>query len=398
MSNFDHREHLLHIIEKYLGGRASESEVAFLKRYYGHFEKEQDILDVLTPEERGRIGAKIEDAIMMSIAEAPPRVHRTLWRPLAWAATATLAVCAGVYYYYSSDASFATSQQMTSARVDVLPGGNKATLTLADGSRILLDDVKTGEVAEQSGVSVRKTDDGQVIYEANASGGDIRESAQSFNTITTPWGGTYQVILPDGTRVWLNAGSSLKFPTFFSGDERKVELSGEGYFEVARNEQMPFRVRTRRQDIEVLGTVFNINSYDDEPAVTTTLLEGSVRVTSNNEAGLSGGKGLVVVLRPGEQSALSDEGFQVGMVNTDVAVAWKRGVFKFDNSDIRSVMRQISKWYNVEVEFEGEVPEIRLWGEMDRSVNASEALEMLEYFDLEYRIVEQGATKKIIIS
>jgi len=212
----------------------------------------------------------------------------------------------------------------------------------------------------------------------------------SYNTITTPRGGQYQVTLPDGTVVWLNAASSLKYPTAFTGKERIVELTGEGYFEVASNKDMPFKVQAADQTVEVLGTHFNINCYADEPAVKTTLLEGSVKVMHH-------GTHKSMTLKPGEQSTVSRNNFSVAMADTENAVAWKNNLFYFSGSDIPSVMRQISRWYNVTVEFEGAIPDIRLWGKVYRNSNASKVLELLEYFGLKYRIEENNGSKKIII-
>jgi ferric-dicitrate binding protein FerR (iron transport regulator) len=174
------------------------------------------------------------------------------------------------------------------------------------------------------------------------------------------------------------------------GAERKVELSGEAYFEVAKNLQQPFKVQTVNQVVEVLGTHFNINSYADEPSVRTTLLEGAVKVLSNKT-------GDAEILKPGQQSTLSQNTLSVVNVDAEKAVAWKNGLFDFNGSDIQSVMRQFSRWYNVVVEFEGKVPDIKLWGKVYRNENASEALALLGHFNLKYRLEEKGGVEKVII-
>lgn len=401
MQHINQRKEFLNLIEKYLKGEATPGELDFIQRYYESFAREEDVLNTLSASERNLIEKKIETSIMGSVGLSNPSPVRRLWSSLSLAATVLIALSVGLYFYYS-DNHLRQSQENVPLPVDIAPGSNKATLTLADGSQVSLDDVKNGQIAEQSGSKITKTEDGQIIYDVSAppdSRTEGKKDLLAFNTVTTPLGGQYQIILPDGTKVWLNAGSSLKYPTVFNGKERKVELSGEGYFEVAKNKNMPFKVETINQETEVIGTIFNINSYADEPSIKTTLVEGSVRVKSVYKEKVTPreGKEMSVILKPGEQSALWEGGMSVSKVDTEVVIAWKRGIFKFHNSDIGSVMRQLSKWYDVKVEFEGKMPDIRLWGEMDRNVNASEALEMLAYFNLKYRVVQTENAKKIII-
>lgn len=210
--------------------------------------------------------------------------------------------------------------------------------------------------------------------------------------VSTSKGGQYQVILPDGTSVWLNALSTLKFPSTFSGKTREVELKGEGYFEVAKNKAIPFKVFTPLQEVEVLGTHFNINSYGDEPTTETTLLEGSVSVIQ-----LKSKKS--ALLKPGQQSSVSEIGrIKIENIKAENVIAWKNGMFKFENSDISNVTRQFSRWYDLDFEFKGPIPDIKLWGEVHRNTDFVKALEVLSYFDLKYSIVKIGDRKKIIIS
>lgn len=283
---------------------------------------------------------------------------------------------------------------------DLEPGGNNATLTLADGSIILLNDIKDGKVAEQSGIVITKTDDGQLLYTLNEVKPRTGAEGPDFNTISTPRGGQYQIILPDGTKVWLNAASSLKYPVLFSKHERKVDLIGEAYFEVKKNETSPFIVSTDDQTVTVLGTHFNINSYKDDSEVKTTLLEGSVMVsaiTPTIDKNIN-----QRVLKPGEQSVLnSRHDLKVSKVNVSNVIAWKNGLFHFENTNIREVMEEFSRWYNVDFEFEGEMPNVKLWGSAYRNVNASEALDILSYFNLKFRFAEASIAngkKKIVIS
>jgi len=248
---------------------------------------------------------------------------------------------------------------------DVLPGGDKATLTLADGSTIVLDDAQNGTLAQQGNSKIIKLD-GKLSYDPTNK--NSREIV--YNTISTPKGGQYQLELPDGSQVWLNATSSIHFPTSFIGNERRIEITGEAYFEIARNPNMPFIVTVNNAEVQVLGTHFNVNSYDDEDNVKTTLLEGSVKFVNN---------GNVNVLKPGQQSQLTKEGTTkvVSNVDVDEVVAWKNGMFDFENAGIETVMRQLSRWYDVEIEYKGKTDDLFI-AEMRRNIKLSDALKALE--------------------
>lgn len=234
---------------------------------------------------------------------------------------------------------------------EVAPGGNKAILTLGNGSAIVLDTAKNGTIAQQGGIKVLKLADGQLVY-AGKEGHDI-----VYNRVSTPRGGEYKLSLPDGTMIWLNSGSSIRYPTSFTGNERKVEVSGEAYFEVARDVARPFKVKIISAmgdggEVQVLGTHFNINSYDDEAGIRTTLLEGSVKV-------LAGGDG--VLLEPGQQAEVRVTKGGAGPIrlirdaDAGDAVAWVKGIFKFKQVTIGPLMRAIARWYDVDVEYEGTV-------------------------------------------
>jgi ferric-dicitrate binding protein FerR (iron transport regulator) len=249
---------------------------------------------------------------------------------------------------------------------DIAPGGNKAILTLADGTQVILDSANNGAITKQGNVTVIKLDDGQLAYNASSTS----TSALTYNTVTTPRGGQYQLVLSDGTKVWLNAASSLRFPTAFVGSERKVEMTGEGYFEVAHNDKKPFLVRAGGMDVEVLGTHFNINSYKDEMVTTTTLLEGAVQVSSV--------QGNMVNLRPGQQSVLSGSALRVSPADTDMAIAWKEGYFRFKNESVPAIMRKLSRWYDVEIVYRGGPGKEAFGGKISRSKTLAEVLEMLQ--------------------
>ena len=269
------------------------------------------------------------------------------------------------------------------AVIDIEAGENKAILTLGDGSKIILDDAKNGVLANQGGNSVLKAAEGEVIYsflsEVNDSLVQDELAPVVYNTIETPKGGKFQIKLPDGSKVWLNAASSLRFPTAFSGSKRQVELKGEAYFEVSPDKSKIFEVNTRNQVVQVLGTHFNINAYLDEPSVNTTLLEGSVRV-SDLRTNIS------QLLRPGEQSKLSERIEIINMKNTNEAVAWKEGYFQFDQADIKTVMRQIERWYDVSIVYEGNLPNYRFGGEIERNLSLLQVLKILEKTKVHFRL------------
>ncbi len=256
---------------------------------------------------------------------------------------------------------------------DVAPGGNKALLTLADGSTIVLDSAQIGTLSQQGNIKVLKLDNGQLAYTALGS-----TAAVVYNTISTPRGGQYQLTLADGSKVWLNAASSLRFPAGFTGKERKVELTGEAYFEIAKNASMPFRVNVAgRGEVEVLGTHFNINSYDDEMTINTTLLEGKVKVSAlGNEQPVTSNQQF---LSAGQQAQLNSNGQLVINKSPDIkaVMAWKNGKFDFgEATEIATIMRQIARWYDVQVEYKGMVSG-EIGGSMSRDVNASKVFEML---------------------
>jgi transmembrane sensor len=265
---------------------------------------------------------------------------------------------------------------------EVAPGGNKATLSLADGSVISLDDVKNGQIAQQGNAQVSKSANGQLIYKVT----EDRPSSIVYNTLTTPRGGQFKLRLPDGSEVWLNAASSIKYPTTFAGNERKVEISGEVYFEIAHNASMPFKVSVNGMEVKVLGTHFNINAYNDEAAVKTSLLEGSISLTK---------AGAALTLKPGQQAQLAFAGniHVTDDVDMDEVVAWKNGYFSFNMADLQAVMRQIARWYDVDIRYEGKIPERFFGGKIDRNSNASEVLKILEESKVHFSI--EG--KKIIV-
>jgi transmembrane sensor len=340
------------------------------------------------------VNAKLEEligklhftpAVTSTPASEPAKQKPVIWLRRSWAAAASLffviALSAAVIYRMASSNHTAD---------DVVPGGARATLTLADGSHIDLEDAKDGTLAADHGLTILKKD-GQVEYTGT---GDIQASHLS-HTITTPRGGSYPVTLSDGTKIWLNASSTIKFPPVFPGNERRVVVSGEVYFEVARQttpagSRIPFIVdiKDKNVQVEVLGTHFNINAYSDEPIIKTTLLEGAVRITS---------AGTTASLKPGQQAEISNRELKVVDLNeshTQAAKAWKDGNFDFRKSDIKSFLREVGRWYDVEVVYESEIPNHQYGAQITRNTKLSEVLNTLKLNGINSRI--EG--KKIIIS
>ena len=251
----------------------------------------------------------------------------------------------------------------------ITPGRNRAVLTLANGKKLDLDDTQTGIISRQGASIVSKSADGKLAYGNNT---DTRDkNAVTYNTIETPRGGQYQLTLADGTEVWLNAGSSLKYPTTFTGKERKVELTGEAYFEVAKNKEKPFSVALNGMEVEVLGTHFNVMAYNDENTIETTLLEGSVKLTKDGSS---------TMLIPNQKGVLNSgaSNFRVHVVNTENVIAWKNGFFKFDDENIETIMRKVARWYDVDVSYKGNLKRQNFGGKVPRFKDISQLLTTLE--------------------
>jgi len=303
---------------------------------------------------------------------------RKLLITIAAAATILIVFSVGLYVYLHRSV---TPYTKVIAKNDVAPGSNKAILTLADGRKINVDDASNGTIARQSGVQIRKTNNGQLVYSINPVGSAL-EPIQ-YNTISVPNKGQYQVVLPDGTKVWLNSASSLRYPTRFEGNERLVSLTGEGYFEVAHNKNMPFTVNCQNQSVRVLGTHFNIHSYPDE-AVVTTLLEGSVKVSTSGDKNAK-----EYILKPGQQAVHLNGHISIQAGDVAESIAWKDGQFLFHNTDLVTIMRQVQRWYDVQVDF-NTLPDERFNGAMSRNVKLSQLLQMLELTsNLKFKIEER---------
>jgi transmembrane sensor len=316
--------------------------------------------------------------------QARPAVKvRPLWPRIAAAASILLFLSIGSYFIFHKQPTQQTAKNQI--HNDFAPGGNNAILTLSNGQKIILNSAKKGPLAQQGNTAITKAADGKVVYQAT--GAEDGKSHIQYNTLRTQRGGQYQLVLPDGSKVWLNSVSSITYPTTFIGKERKVVITGEAYFEVVNNDAMPFSVTVNGQTVQDLGTHFNINAYPEEGPIKTTLLEGSIKVAANDQA---------VVLKPGQQSQVNKANDRITVipnVDTEQAVAWKDGFFELNNTDVQTIMRQAARWYDVDVAYDGKISHRQLTGKIRRSENASKLLEMLSYFNVHFEV--QG--RKIIV-
>ncbi|MRG48315.1 DUF4974 domain-containing protein [Chitinophaga sp. SYP-B3965] len=366
---------LQYLLEKYALKNATEAETAemlqLLKEDFG----EKVLADCVA---RGTVSAdedfptadwsRIWQGVQSGIKE-PAKVYRFRW----WAAAAAVLILAGSGIFFFQQSQPTTKIQ---AKADVSPGKEGAILTLANGTTIVLDDKNDGVVANQQGAKV-VLNNGQLAYTKD----EATASAIAYNTLSTPKGRLFRIVLPDGSRVWLNAASSLRYPTVFAGSERLVEVSGEAYFEVTHNSEMPFRVKiSNGSEVEVLGTHFNINSYKEEGDVNITLLEGAVRCTNGNEN---------AILKPGQQVRIGSHMNVLNDANMEKVMAWKNGIFNFNDATLEEVMRQLERWYDIEVVYEKGVPKLEFIGKMGRDLTLSEVLEGLAMSKVHFRI-EQG--------
>jgi ferric-dicitrate binding protein FerR (iron transport regulator) len=312
-------------------------------------------------------------------AEEPVRViphpgHRR-WIRYAAAAVLILAAASLAWLYKPVPG----PHEISKVNNEITPGGNKAVLTLADGSRITLDSAGTGSLASQGNTKILKPDSGRLVYEVSGAAGTV-----AYNTLSTPKGGQFMITLPDGSRVWLNAVSSLTYPTAFSGRERNVDLTGEAYFEIAENAAQPFHVHVKvpgsgnSMDVQVLGTHFNIMAYPDEKKINATLMEGAVKIMHGNCNNL---------LKPGEQAVVNPAGpVEIRKnVDTEEVIAWKNGQFMFKSMALTDIMRQIARWYDVEVVYERR-PDIRLSGIVSRNIPIAEILKLFESNGASFRV------------
>ncbi|MCC6289220.1 MAG: FecR domain-containing protein [Chitinophagaceae bacterium] len=376
-------DHIQSLIQKSLDGSITMEEKAMLDAWYYTFSPEEMMMfsEEMENSIGKRVKTRLDDYIVYERIAARNKKQSTLLR--AAVVVSLVSVSCLVYYFIADQREEKKTLQAVAemkAIKDVSPGSTKATLTLGDGSTIVLDSSSNGQLGVQGNTKVIKLDNGQLKYLKGKNG--AHNNAVVYNTIATPRGGQYQVVLADGSVVWLNASSSLKFPTEFRDSLREVEITGEAYFEVAHNALKPFRVKVKDMYVHVLGTSFNVMAYNDETSINTTLLKGSLKVSSGENSKL---------IKPGQQAKLNNKGnFQlIPDADVEEAVAWKNGKFSFNSADIKTIMRQVERWYDVDVVFERE-GDLHFTGELSRFVNVSQLLRKLELTNEVHFQIEKG--------
>lgn len=373
------RDQAKELIDKYNKGLANTEEKIWVENWflneshqYQFSDKDADFLHL---KEEIWKGTLLKSGLGTGTASAP----QPLW-PRMIAAAAIFIIFAAGFYFFNAGKS-----RSNTLAADIAPGGNKAILTLSNGQQIVLNEVAKGELSTQSGISVSKSKDGELVYTVIDANKDSTENNR--NTISTPKGGQYTIMLSDGTKVMLNSASSLTFPTSLKGRNRQVELSGEAYFEVAKQKDSRFRVVSGLQTVEVLGTHFNVNAYTDEETIKTTLLEGSVKVSTASAS---------AVIEPGEQAVWnrsSENELSKRRIDIDKETAWINGVFTFEGDDLKSIMRQVARWYDVNVIYEGPINEEKYFGGISRNSKLSAVFKILELNNVNFKV--SGKTVKV---
>lgn len=377
----EQNEHILRLLERYTGKTANKEEEQELLKWMEEMPEDAELktyVETLWKQNEGQqnfsdvdweaMYAKITGSTKVVSITEPQKRKQAPWFRFAAAAAMFIVLATGAFFYFTKN-SKTTAGQAVAADV-AAPVNSKAVITLANGKTVLLDSLQKGLLAQQGSTRLVKLKDGSIAYE-NAEGAISQELA--YNTLNNPRGSkVIDMQLTDGTHVWLNAASSIKFPVVFTGNERKVEITGEAYFEVAKNTAMPFKVNTAgKAEVEVLGTHFNVNTYADESTINTTLLEGKVKVSAAGNQQL---------LAPGQQAQVNKAG-QISLnknVDVDEVMAWKNGKFVFEDADIKAIMRQIERWYDVQVDYSGNITTELFVGRISRDVNISQILKMLE--------------------
>lgn len=377
------KDQLIALADKFLKGVATPEEKALLHAWYDSWKDDEEEISTEVAMLKDEVRKKMFSQLRQALFTEPAPVIKTSGKRkrylVAAASIALLLTASTIYLISSNNNSSLTSvpQVAFDTTTYLAPGGDRAVLTLADGSTIILDSAANGSLSQQGGVEVVKKQDGQLVYNIDEDS-PVPQEVQ-YNTISTPRGGQYKLTLPDGTKVWLNAETSLKYPTIFNDEERKVELTGEAYFEVAaavsNNQKIPFLVHTGNTEVKVLGTHFNINAYADEDEVKTTLVEGKVHVYSVKNRAYN------LPLSPGQQASWQDEKADMKLVadaDLEQVLAWKNGYFKFQSTELSTIMRQVARWYDVEIVYEGAVEKETFSGDMPRAEYASEVFKLLE--------------------
>jgi ferric-dicitrate binding protein FerR (iron transport regulator) len=386
-------EHIAYLWRQYIAGKASAAELDELFRH-NHLmpagdETQSAVVEQILleyPADKA-LDTGVQERMLYQLlnksnqqqAIDTPRIP--FLRRWGWAAAASVILLLGISAYFLVYQKHKVPAVLAKKNVDIPPGKEGAVLTLADGSQVLLDSLGNGLIAMQNGAQAL-IKNGALVYDVTGKAtGEVL-----YNTMSTPKGRQFSLLLPDGTKVWLNAASSIRYPTVFAGKERKVEVTGEAYFEVEKNTALPFKVNIdNRAEIEVLGTSFNVNAYQEETRIRTTLLDGLVRVSKAGRAAL---------VQPGQQAQITNDITIVNNADIEKVMAWKKGAFNFEGLSLQEAMRQLERWYDIEVVYEGEVPDIRFWGKTSRTIPLEGLLKALSGAQLKFRI-QQG--RKLVI-
>ena len=378
-------EQLRQLAQKYVEGTANEEEAALLHQWYDAVNAgDTEVIVTEAPETRDQFSSSVWAALKKMMVEEKRR-GRSVTYPLWWrmAAAVLLLVIgyAGFRYWQGSATHYLLNENVAAPLISgdvTAPAHTKAILTLANGQQVILDSISGGYISRQGNARVEKTSTGQIAYTAETRTSDIQ-----YNTLTVPRGSkAASLILADGTKVWLNVASSITYPTAFAGKERSVKITGEAYFEVAPDPAMPFIVTQPNSParVQVLGTHFNVNAYDGEPGIKVTLLEGSVKVSKDDKLPPA-------ILTPGQQALVTGNAITVTRdVAVEEVVAWKAGLFVFNNTDIRSMMRQAERWYDIIASYPNGAPPDEFSGSLSRNVNLSQFLKIMEYSDIKIKI------------
>lgn len=400
-------ENILALIEKFQNGTASPEEKHELDKWYDSFNDIDVEVNTNRDTTKLQVSSRIKSRLRDTINGDNKKNQITPGRKLKFGVAATIVfavVAAGIFFIFLNKSPkqeiVKDTPREPQFKNDIVPGGNKAMLTLADGSTIILDSASDGTIGIQGNIKVQKLRNGLLAYTVD--GKQVTQNDEAFyNKISTPRGGQYNVTLSDGSKVWLNAASSIRFPVVFIGNERKVEITGEVYFEVApqpisKEKKMPFVVKHQAStgnnvEIEVLGTHFNVNAYEDEEDVKTTLLEGMIKVSAPAK-----GKQTAKILKPGQQAGIYANGKinVISNADTEEAVAWKNGRFQYNSADLKTILRQMSRWYDVDIVYEDQV-DLPFTGQLPRTENANKLFELLALTG-EVNFTIKG--KKIIVS
>ncbi|AEW01223.1 hypothetical protein A4D02_32880 [Niastella koreensis] len=411
--------HIGQLIIKHLQETITADETHTLQQWIAADEKHQILFNKLTNsdwlQQAVHDHAESETRIKERVFAALPYMQdahtdspKSWVRWMSVAASVLIVVSIGWYIWQGKTKPAIVAEQQTPVATVIPAGGNKATLTLADGTVIDLDKAGNGTIATEGKTTVNKKENGQLEYKSATS---TKQAVYTYNMLKTPRGGQYQLLLPDGSKVWLNAASSIRYPTAFVGNERRVEITGEAYFEITHDAVRPFKVMIypaegatgRGGEVEVLGTHFNINAYGDEQPIVTTLLEGKIKITPVdvvNKAMTATHPANTAkaykVINPGEEAQIDNKADIVirRNVDTESAVAWMKGFFDFHNASLKTVMKQVSRWYSVDVEYTKAMPEQTFEGNIDRNIPLNELLELLQqYGSTKFKI--EGRTVKV---